>query len=273
MIANSITKSLLEILGDHNNTGYEFNSVPILLNKDKTTEYPEIRLSPFIEKKTLNDQKYIESNYQTYRHWEEGIFQVDIFAKTIIEAQNIYDNLIQRIYDFFNLETLIYNWNNEFEEIDNFIYKNQAYALNGLFKDIYSVIIEKHKFKRVFSFDDLEFDSFYVDEEALYIYTKKNLKTFEMKVLLQGRLFENKDSFSDRGIHYYELSNQRNLSALEDNEVERISFDIYLLYSYKRTREEIPKVKRVILPEAHVRGYYDKKERKHRRKEKREKRR
>ena len=254
MIANSIVKSLLEILGDKNEKGYEFQSIPILLNKDETTTYPEIRLTPFIAKKDISNQKYIEKTYQKYRHWEEGLFQVDIFAKNIIEAQNIYDSLIQRFYDFFNLETLIYNWTPSFKEIDSYIYKNIDYALTGdLFKDVYSVRIEKEKLKKVNFFDNLELNSYYIDEDALYICSKKNLKTLELKVLLQGRLFENGDSYSDRGIHYYELSNQRNLSALEDNEVERISFDIYLLYSYIREREEIPKVKRIRLPRPNVR--------------------
>lgn len=254
MVTNAITKSLLEILGDTTQTGYEFNSVPILLNKDKTTTYPEIRFSPFIEKVSLRDQKYIEKSYQSYRHWEEGISQIDIFATTIIEAQNIYDDLIKRIYDFFNLETLIYNWTPSFKEIDTYVYKNIDYALTGdLFKDVYSVSLEKEKLKRVFDFEDLELNTFYINKDALYICSKKNLKTLELKVLLQGRLFENGDSFSDRGIHYYELSNQRNLSALEDNEVERISFDIYILYSYRREREEIPKVKRTRLPKPRVR--------------------
>lgn len=255
MIANTVTKSLLEILGDSTEKGYKFNSVPILLNKDKTTTYPEIRLSPFIDKNVLNDQRYIEKSYQAYRHWEEGVFQVDIFCKTVIEAQDIYDKLVQRIYDFFNLETLIYNWTPHFQEIDNNIYKNIDYALTGeLFKDVYSVVLERQRLKRVYNYNDIKkIDTYYIDEDALYIHTKKNLKTLEMKVLLQGRLFNNGDSYSDRGIHYYELSNQRNLSALEDNEVERISFDIYLLYSHRREREELPKVKSVRFPKPNVR--------------------
>ena len=142
---NNLTKSIFEILGDRNEFGYEFNSVPILLNKDITTHYPEIRVSPFIDKFDLMDQKYIEKSYQSYRHWEGAVFQIDIYTRDIIEGHNIYDSLIERIYDFFNLETLIYHWNNEFKEIDNYIYKNTAYAINGLFKDIYSVVIEKYE--------------------------------------------------------------------------------------------------------------------------------
>lgn len=251
---NKITKSVFEILGDKTQYGYEFNYIPVLLNKDPTTQYPEIRVHPFIDKFDVMDQKYIEKSYQAYRHWEGGVFQIDIFTTNIIDGQNIYDNLIERIYDFFNLETLIYNWTPSFREIETNIYKNIDYALTGdLFKDVYSVALEKEKLKRVFLFDDLELDSFYIDEDALYICTKKNLRTLEMKVLLQGRLFENGDSYSDRGIHYYELSNQRNLSSLEENEVERISFDMYILYSHRREREEIPKVKRIRLPKPNVR--------------------
>lgn len=254
MKTNKVTKSIFEILGDSTDKGYEFNSVPILLNKDPTTKYPEIRVHPFIQKVDVMDQKYIEKSYQAYRHWEGATFQIDIFTTNIIDGQNIYDKLIERIYDFFNLETLIYNWTPSFKEIDTYTYKNIDYALTGdLFKDVYSVILEKQKLKRVFIYEDLTLDTFYIDENALYICSKKNLKTLEMKVLLQGRLFENGDSYSDRGIHYYELSNQRNLSSLEDNEVERISFDMYILYSHRREREEIPKVKRIRLPKPNVR--------------------
>ena len=100
---NLITKSIFEIIGDETNFGYEFNEVPIFLNKDPTTQYPEIRVSPFIDKFDVMDQKYIETSFQAYRHWEGGVFQVDIFTTDIIEGQNIYDSLIERIYDFFNL--------------------------------------------------------------------------------------------------------------------------------------------------------------------------
>lgn len=252
---NQVTKSLFEIIGDKTRTGYAFEAVPVFLNKDATSVYPQIRISPFIDKFDVLDQKYIEKSWQAYRHWEGGVFQIDIYTRNIIDGQNIYDKLIERIYDFFNLETLIYNWTPHFEEIDNNIYKNIDYALTGeLFKDVYSVVLEKKKLKRVYDYKKIkEIDTYYIDEDALYIHSKKNLKTLEMKVLLQGKLFENGDSFSDRGIHYYELSNQRNLSALEDNEVERISFDMYILYSHKRERESLPKVRSVRFPKPNVR--------------------
>lgn len=250
---NKITRSIFEIFGDISEYGYMFNDIPVRLNKDYTTQYPEIIISPFIDKVDVQYQKNIERSYQKYRHWEAGVFQIDIYAKNIIECQNIYDKLVERVYDFFNLETLIYNDNGEFEEIDTNIYKNYAYGIGDLFKDIYEVVLENKKLQRVYAFEDLEKETYYVDKDGLYLYTDKNLKTFKVKVLLQGRLFNNGDAYSDRGLHYYELSKQTNLSDLEHNEVDRISFDMYILYSHKRTREPISKVKKVVYPKTRVR--------------------
>ena len=109
MNTNSVTKSILELIATHENGKYNFHIkdkvVPVLLNKDKTTTYPEIRVTPFIEKHLLEHQKYIEDTYKEYRDWESAVFQVDIFSKKIIEAHNIYDVLMDRLYDFFNTLT------------------------------------------------------------------------------------------------------------------------------------------------------------------------
>lgn len=254
MKRNNIVKTVLEILGDISENGYSFNDTPILLNKDLTTTYPEIRVSPFITNRNVDFQKYIDKNeYQKYREWESATFQIDIFAKTIIEAHQILDALKERIYDFFNLETLIYEWNNQFEQIGDNYYRNQAYAISYddskyLFKDIYSITFNDFTLNRVFCKKDLTLNTFYADEDYLYLKTDQNLLDIKIKVLLQGRLFENGDSHSDRGIHYYEIIDEKNLSALEGNEVERISFDLGILYSHKREREKLPQVNKVKYP-------------------------
>lgn len=253
MKSNDFVATIFEILGDVVDNGYIFNNVPIFLNKDVTTTYPEIRVSPFIDRYDLDFQRYLEKSYAQYRHWQGGVFQIDIYSRNIIEAHNIYDKLVDRIYDFFNLETLVYSWTPQFEEIDMNTYKNIAYAIpeeedKRLFKDIYSVTIGDTKFQKKFAYEDLELDCFYVDEDALYVCTEKNIKNIQIKVLLQGRLFQNGDAYSDRGLHYHELSDQRNLSALEDNDVERISFDLMVIFSYKREREQLPKVNRIRYP-------------------------
>lgn len=250
MFTNKVVKTLLEIIGDIDKKGYSINDIPILLNKDKNTEYPQIRLSPFIEKYDRETDRYIEPSLREYRYWEEGVFQVDIYTRRLAEAQNAYEMIKNRIYDYFNIETLVYEWNPDFLETnDEDIYKNINYAVTGeLFKDIYSVYTHDKKFKRVYNYDELDYNTFYADEEALYVKTKRDVNTLHIKVLLQGRLFENGDNCADRGFHFYTISKQRNLSLLEDNEVERISFDITIVYSYKRERETIPPVNRIKYP-------------------------
>ena len=62
---------------------------------------------------------------------------------------------------------------------------------------------------------------------------------------MQGRLFSNGFSFSDNGLHDYYLSKQKNMSSLASNNVERISFDLDILFSNKMNREELPRVRKI----------------------------
>ena len=89
------------------------------------------------------------------------------------------------------------------------------------------------------TFEDLTDDSFYVEEEALYVKTEKCLKTIEINVITQGRLLSNHETLMNRGLIYYDLSEMRNLSELEDNEVERFSFDMEVTYAVRTDRDDI----------------------------------
>lgn len=248
---NYVTKAVCELLADKITGGYSLNvnnqEIPLFLNKDKTTKYPQIRLSPFIQKGDTHYQKYIEEKYRAYRHWQYGAFQVDIYSQKLTQAQDIYDEITKRIFDFFNLETVIYNWNSDFEEIDVDTYRNKSFALidDGLFKDIYGIRIGDTILRKVRKKEDLQMNCYYPSEDFLYLKTKEDLKKIQIKVLMQGRLFSNGFSYSDNGIHDYFLSKQRNLSSLEDNEVERISFDLEILFSKKINREELPTVEKI----------------------------
>lgn len=256
---NYVTRAVCELIADKISGGYSLNvdnqEIPLYLNKDKITKYPQIRISPFIEKGDSDYQKYIDSKYKMYRHWQYGVFQVDIYSKKLTQAQNIYDVITQRLFDFFNLETVVYNWNPYFEPIEHNTYKNKTFALldDDLFKDIYGIKVENTILEKVQQKEDLIMDSFFPSNDYLYIKTDKNLKTIEIKVLMQGRLFSNGYSFSDNGIHAYSLSKQRNLSNLEENEVERISFDLSILFSKKINRETLPIVNKVTLNKPNMR--------------------
>lgn len=259
MITNKVTRAVFELLGDKVQGGYSLfinnKEIPLYLNKDGTTKYPQIRVAPFIEKGDTKYQKFIEEKYRQYRHWQYGVFQVDIYTKDLIFAQNIYDVLTKRVFDFFNLETVIFDSNHSFEQIDDYIYRNKEFALldDDLFKDIYGIRINDIILNRVKIRENLRMNSFFVNDEFLYVKTDKNINNIKIKVLTQGRLFSNGFAFSDNGLHDYALSKQRNLSSLEENEVERISFDLELLFSKKINREELPIVNKVKLNKANVR--------------------
>ena len=259
MRTNKVTKAVFELVGDKLEGGYSLFvddvEIPVFLNKDELTKYPEIRVSPFIEKGDVRYQKHIDKMKEAYRHWQYGVFQIDIYSKNIIQAQNIYDVLTRRIYDFFNLETVIFNYNNEFEELDDDIYRTKAYALldDELFKDIYGVRIDNQIINRVFDINDLELETFFVNDQYFYIRTQNDIRHIDIKVLMQGRLFSNGFFFFFNGIHAYVLTKQRNLSSLATNNVERISFDLEILFSKRLNREELPRVNNIIFPKPNVR--------------------
>ena len=251
MITNKVTRAVFELIGDKVKGGYKLKAgdveVPLFLNKDGTTVYPQIRISPFIDKGDIKYQRYIEEENRAYRHWKHGAFQIDIYTKNLALAQNIYDIIEARVYDFFNLQTIMFDYNNEFEEIAPNIYRTQSYALldDDLFKDIYGITVDDHIIKRVYNKENLNNETFFVNNEYLYVSTSYDIKKIHIKVLTQGRLFSNGFCASDNGIHDYRLNKERNLSSLEDNEVERISFDLEILFSNVLDREELPRVDHV----------------------------
>ena len=118
-----------------------------------------------------------------------------------------------------------------------------------MFLEIYHIEVCNKPLERVLSLEDLVDESFYVDSEALYIKTTGKIKTIKISVITQGRLFDDKTSPSNRGIAFHEIGDPRNLSELEDNEVERISFDIYILFAAKRTRDRLPNVDKLRIRE------------------------
>lgn len=252
---NQIIKTVCEIVGDHQEQGgylfpYSKQPIPILLNKDKTTVYPEIRISPFIQNNDAFTERYSEKTLRNYREWKSAKFQIDIFSQSLAEVNEIYLELRDRIYDFFNLEVLVHSYNKYFEKQNDNLYKNISYALDGeLFLEIYHIEVCNESLLRVFSIDDLVDESFYVDNEALYVKTNKKIKTIKISVITQGRLFDDKTSPSNRGIAFHEIGDPRNLSELEDNEIERISFDMYILFAAKRTRDKLPNVDKLRIKE------------------------
>ena len=129
---NTIIKTMCEVMGDHQEDGgylfpYNEQYIPVLLNKDETTFYPEIRISPFIQQNDMFTERFSEKTLRDYREWKTAKFQVDIFSQDLAEVNNIYLALRDRIYDFFNLEVLVYSYNKHFQKLNDNLYKNDNY--------------------------------------------------------------------------------------------------------------------------------------------------
>ena len=240
---NTTIRTLLEVLGDPQEEGgyslpLDGELISVHLNKDHTTHYPEIVLSPFITQKPLTVNRWTDHNFNQYISYRRGTCQVDILDKNLAKVNKVFQAIKERLCEFFLIEQVIYNYNEYFEKQDDY-YKNISYGLGDLFKDIYYVNVESIPLTRVETLEDLTDDSFYVDEEALYVKTEKCLKTIEINVITQGRLLSNHETLMNRGLIYYDLSEMRNLSELEDNEVERFSFDMEVTYAVRTDRDDI----------------------------------
>ena len=240
---NTTIRTLLEVLGDPQEEGgyslpLDGELISVHLNKDHTTHYPEIVLSPFITQKPLTVNRWTDHNFNQYISYRRGTCQVDILDKNLAKVNKVFQAIKERLCEFFLIEQVIYNYNEYFEKQDDY-YKNISYGLGDLFKDIYYVNVESIPLTRVETLEDLIDDSFYVDEEALYVKTEKCLKTIEINVITQGRLLSNHETLMNRGLIYYDLSEMRNLSELEDNEVERFSFDMEVTYAVRTDRDDI----------------------------------
>ena len=80
---NLITKTIFELIGDNVKGGYVLNvngeNIPLFLNKDSTTKYPQIRIAPFIEKGDT-----VENGYKKIKEYEkddkkDGIYEPNYY--------------------------------------------------------------------------------------------------------------------------------------------------------------------------------------------------
>lgn len=252
--SNIIIKTILEMMGDpQQHGGYLLpvgdKNVPVKLSKDGSVSYPEIRLSPFLSNNENYNYRYYEKSLRDRTEYRNGTFQIDIFSKTLVEANNIYEILKERIYEYTHLEVLQFNYNKYFQKIGEYTYKNISYVAGKICKEIYYVKINDIILTRVKSQSELTENTFYPGSDALYIklndITEPNLKSIIIGAITQGRLFNNKDSISNRGIITIDIGSTKNLNELENNEVQRVSFDINAFYGKTYVRDKIPTIDKI----------------------------
>lgn len=229
----NIIKTVCEIIGDPVPTGYSLEGTPIFLNEDDTTTYPQIRITPLIDEYDINEDKYIDIKMNRSIIYYKGVFQIDIYAQKIPQVKKIKKAIDNRIYHFFNLEFL---------ELDSndFIYNNET----GYYHSLAYANVEDNPYKNVvkLKINNNLLSDWYSNEDGLFVRLDEGQKVEDIKivVLLRGRQFSNGELVPDRNIYAHQISRTQQLSDLEDNEVERISFDLDLVFSEEFRDNDLP---------------------------------
>lgn len=243
---NELIYCIRQIIGDETEGGFYtpvlYNNktinVPNFLFKDGPSEYPEIRISPFLSKNIKSHPIRVSGyDYEIKREFYDTVFQIDIYATNIVLANNIEQAINNRLDLFYDIDTVIYGYDKHFKIIDEEknIYYHNKYNIND-FK-IIDIYIRNFYLKQVFNKNELnKKNTYYIDKTGLYINTMLNIKMIQINVVLNGLVFPDGETAHKKGIIKTRILSRRNLSELEKNNVERISIDIGIFYRLDRKR-------------------------------------
>ena len=89
--------------------------------------------------------------------------------------------------------------------------------------------------------------TFYIDETGLYIHTDLPIKMVQINAVLNGLVFPDGETAHKKGIIKTRVMNRRSLSQLEENNVERISFELGIFYRMDYLRNPGPLATNIIV--------------------------
>lgn len=239
---NEVIYTIREVLGDEEPSGFYLNienvKVPNYLFKDGKSEYPEIRISPFItgEKKISFDYA-ISQRWRNIKNIFKADFQIDIYSKSIPQINKICRAIENRISDFTDIDTIIYDYTPDYINNGNY-YKNDIYENKNFM--IGWICVENIMLTPACDIDKLIDNSWYLGDDGLYVKTDLDIKTIQVMCIYNGRLLSNGESLYGRGIYNIKTTNFQELSELEDNEVERIMIEFSIVYGLERQRKHGP---------------------------------
>ena len=245
---NKLIYLVRQIIGQEEATGFYTNvmnnnklyKVPNYLFKDAPAEYPEIRISPFIEDVEVTAQRRLQcrtNRLTKIRHYK-AIFQIDIYATTIQMANNIYDAVNERIDLFNDYDIIKYGYNRSFKQIDENKYYTHIYNAKNF--NIFRIIINNNIIRRVDNINELINNTYMITEDGLYIQTTLPIQNIRIFHILNGLTFSNKRTAYDEHILQLDIQNKKMLSELEKNNVERITFDLSIFYNMRQDRNPGP---------------------------------
>lgn len=240
---NKLIYLVRSIIGEDEPSGFftyiknndEIIKVPNYLFKDAPAEYPEIRISPFIRdtEATVPQHQYYCNNFAKLYHYH-AIFQVDIYATTIPMVNNIYDEVYRRIDFFHDINSVTYGYNRSFRQIDKTLYYSPLYNTQNF--NIFRILIKNNIIHRMNDINQLYNNTYTINEDGLYIRTTLPITEVKLKHSINGLLFKNDKTSYHEHIINMSISNVKMLSELENNSVERISFDLRILYHMRWER-------------------------------------
>lgn len=247
---NELIYRIRQIIGDEKEDGFytsvKYNDniiqVPNFLFKDGPAEYPEIRISPFLSDTRKSHPIRVTSYGRSIkRKFYDAIFQIDIYATNIIQANNIYSAVKRRIDYFYDIDTVLYGYDKDFQLLDEekSIYYHKGYNTNNY--RIISVYCGNVPLLRVFDKKELaRHNTYYIDKTGLYINTLLNIKMIQINSIISGLTFPDGQTANSKGIIKTRTMNKRSLSDLENNNVERISFELKIFYMMDQERNTGP---------------------------------
>jgi len=249
---NKLIYLIRSIIGEDEPSGFytyvkhnkEVIKVPNYLFKDAPAEYPEIRISPFIRDTEATVPQHIQrctSSSKLYHYYAN--FQIDIYATTIPMVNNIYEEVYKRIDYFHDFDAVTYGYNKSFKEIDDNLYFSKIYNAQNF--NIFRILINYNIIHRVNDINELKNNTYIINEDGLYIRTTLPIQNIQINHSVNGLLFNNhKTSYAEHIINM-RISNVKMLSELENDDVERISFNLNILYHMLRSRKPGPILKDV----------------------------
>ena len=254
---NELIRLIRCIIGDEKEDGFytsvtwnnETIQVPNFLFKDGPAEYPEIRISPFLSdtqaSHSIRVRKY---DYDRKTKFYNAIFQVDIYATNVILVNKIFDAVKRRINLFYDIDNVMYGYNKCFKLIDEEknIYHCKDY--NSKYFQIISVNFGNVSLKKVQNKQQLKHKNTYcVNQRGLYVRTDFPIKRIKVNTVLNGLVFPDGETAHQKGIIKTKIINPKNLSELEKNNVERISFELGIFYRMDSMRNAGPLATHVMI--------------------------
>jgi len=245
---NKLIYLIRQIIGDEEASGFytkvvnnnELYKVPNYLFKDAPAEYPEVRISPFVEDVEVTHGRRFDClrNRLIKQRYYKAIFQVDIYATTVQMVNNIYDAIYERIDLFNDYDVIVYGYNRSFRKINENEYYTRIYNTRNF--NIFRILINNNIIRRVDNVNKIQNNTYMITEDGLYIQTTLPIHKIRIFHILNGLTFSNGKIAYSENILQLDVQNKKMLSELEKNNVERITFDLSIFYNMHQDRNPGP---------------------------------